>query len=194
MGARHSPERGKQQRVHGQSTEGKPRSKSAQKPNKAAQGQQAAAPAPHRGRGSPARSSLWGGGRDVMAAGTGSRGRGTAACPKTKPAHLPRGTSQPPVASWKLEQRKSPWCRGISRASPAWDSARGAVWVICPPKAPRRAFGSPDPPGRQHCPPPGSVLPWEPYVKEVGWGKGGTWGPLSFISPELKKDTIKQFF
>lgn len=61
VGARHSPERGKQQRVHGQSTEGKPRSKSAQKPNKAAQGQQAAAPAPHRGRGSPARSSLWGG-------------------------------------------------------------------------------------------------------------------------------------
>lgn len=144
--------------------------------------------------GKPSKELALGGGRDAMAAGTGSRGRGTAACPKKKPAHLPRGTSQPLVASWKLGQRKSPWCRGISKASPAWDSAGGAAWVICPPKAPRRAFGSPDPQEGSAAPQPSSVLPREPYVKEVGWGKGGTWGPLSFISPELKKDTIKQFF
>lgn len=64
-----------------------------------------------------------------------------------------------------------------------------------PTESPSQSIWLPRPPRKAALPPqPGSVLPQEPYVKEVGWGKGGTWGPLSFISPELKKDTIKQFF
>lgn len=137
--------------------------------------------------GKPSKELALGGGRDAMAAGTGSRGRGTAACPKKKPAHLPRGTSQPLVASWKLGQRKSPWCRGISKASPAWDSAGGAAWVICPPKAPRRAFGSPDPQEGSAAPPARLCAAPGALCKRGGMGKGGDLGAFVFYLPRAKK-------
>lgn len=84
-----------------------------------------------------------------------------------------------------VEPRKCCWCGSISKAFPGWEGTGGALLAIVPGKtrsqSPRHPTASP-------------AIPLEPYRRRWDGEQRETWGFLSLISLELKKDTIKQFF